>query len=1092
MIAAAIESSDDDISNDSMDVFTSHSSLTTDPSLHALYQIDDPSSQQPNNTADFSSSYEDDDDDLNELCRTSDINYQRKLYTGTFLSLHDACQITIKLARRLNLDKKKTNILLKGIHALLPQDNKLPKTTVGLMKILAHPIFDLGINNDKKVIYYCAECLTCLETPQQTTCSPNCPLNNNYRPFSNASELTINDVKCEIRSTIARYANVINDYRNRSKVLLPCDVPNANVYQTISSTTAIKSNQNQVTVMLHTDGAPVTKIKGKSLWPIQATLCEIPPPLRDHKQAIMIFGAWLGIHHPDRNLLWKNVVNQIQQLFKDEIIVTINKQQLKYIVRIQLITFDLPALASNCNIVQYNGYNACPYCQMTGKAVDKQVMYPHSPIPCPPKTTDDYRRYGTLNSSSTITMGIKGPSPLTDILLFPIQVAIDYMHLTCSGHVKTLIGYWHKMLLPKVFEEASVYLSSIILPHNFNHQFMPLVDYQNWKTKLFRILFLPDRYALHFLYYFIYVRTLYHYETISELDNIDLLFDEYYKNLSKLYGEKSELLTVHLHSHLKEQVLHHGALSMTSCFPRESYLGLAVTMCYGKKYVLAQYISWHLIDRSLCDKNTIEVNDVFITERFYDRHLDIQMIARYKAKLIECLKRQKIIFDESLQIQYYARYRRGLKSYHSKVYSRAGRAISHRVSVANSKCTHARKRCFANVIFYFKLSNVYYAFIKKYPCINLSLGSGLTTAAIPQNILERLDLYYGTKAQMHLDKTKYARQTGSEEIDLGNFVDSEDEKENQEQDLDMPTSLVQTLSTPQGSTASKENSNNKLSQSYSSSRSSIIHTTNDKPLINFDTVFNSPSTSKKRPHDSESSLDVSENDDDDEEPRNVIKKQAKHNDSSDMLNRLLNRKKAPARKRKKLASTVIDSTDVECKGCRDLCDVINKLTKRVERVERVVPAVKQFFRQKSTGAESSSTTAPLSNIEQINLSIKEIFDVEPNQVKGPRDRPTIIIRHLFTISNHVSDYRQYLEKHSNLLKAFLQYRCPGILNMDDTWLEINKSMASLANDIKKNTKTKLARQMANSSTSQQQPIATIPSNDMSTTPDDDLKQNLTF
>ncbi|CAF4290728.1 unnamed protein product [Rotaria sordida] len=122
----------------------------------------------------------------------------------------------------------------------------------------------------------------------------------------------------------------------------------------------------------------------------------------------------------------------------------------------------------------------------------------------------------------------------------------------------------------------------------------------------------------------------------------------------------------------------------------------------------------------------------------------------------------------------------------------------------------------------------------------------------------------GTKAQMHLDKTKFARQTGSEEIDLGNFIESEDEKENQEQDLDMPTSLVQTLSTPQGSTTSKENlTNNKLFQSYSSSRSTDISEYTSIHHLDFDTVFNSPLTSKKRSHDS-SSLDASEDDADDE------------------------------------------------------------------------------------------------------------------------------------------------------------------------------------------------------------------------------------
>jgi hypothetical protein len=343
----------------------------------------------------------------------------------------------------------------------------------------------LGINTTKKVTYYCSECLNFLHTPTQTTCSPECSLNGSYRPFSSVSELTVNDVKSEISSNILRYYNVIDDYRKRSKLLLPCDVPNADVYQTISSTTSIKNSQKQISIMLHIDGAPISQFGNKSLWPIQGTLCEIPPPLRDHKKAVMIFGAWLGKHHPDINLLWKKIVNQFQKLFDDEIIITINKRPVKFIVRIQYVTFDLPALASNCNIIQFNGYHACPFCTVPGKAIGKQVFYPHSSTQYPCKTTDDYRRYGT-NSSSTTTLGIKGPTPLTDILLFPVQIVIDFMHLACSGHMKTLIGYWHKMLLPRVFTEASDYLTSIILPHNFNHQFMPLIDYNNWKTKLFR------------------------------------------------------------------------------------------------------------------------------------------------------------------------------------------------------------------------------------------------------------------------------------------------------------------------------------------------------------------------------------------------------------------------------------------------------------------------------------------------------------------------------------------------------------------------------------------------------------------------------
>ncbi|CAF1523301.1 unnamed protein product, partial [Adineta steineri] len=58
------------------------------------------------------------------------------------------------------------------------------------------------------------------------------------------------------------------------------------------------------------------------------------------------------------------------------------------------------------------------------------------------------------------------------------------MHLVCSGHFKTLITYWERILLPGVFDQGSNYLISIILPHSFKYQFMPLIQYHQWKTKM--------------------------------------------------------------------------------------------------------------------------------------------------------------------------------------------------------------------------------------------------------------------------------------------------------------------------------------------------------------------------------------------------------------------------------------------------------------------------------------------------------------------------------------------------------------------------------------------------------------------------------
>ncbi|CAF1199793.1 unnamed protein product [Rotaria sordida] len=124
--------------------------------------------------------------------------------------------------------------------------------------------------------------------------------------------------------------------------------------------------------MLHTDGAPITKVGGKSLWPVQCTLVEIPPPIRDHMDAIMIFGAWLGGTHPNRDLLWSRIVEQIHDFIQNGITITTDTgEKLKFMIRAQSVTFDLPALAQNCNIIQFNGYDACPDCDIHGIAIER-------------------------------------------------------------------------------------------------------------------------------------------------------------------------------------------------------------------------------------------------------------------------------------------------------------------------------------------------------------------------------------------------------------------------------------------------------------------------------------------------------------------------------------------------------------------------------------------------------------------------------------------------------------------------------------------------------------------------------------------------
>jgi hypothetical protein len=114
-------------------------------------------------------------------------------------------------------------------------------------------------------------------------------------------------------------------------------------------------------------------------------------------------------------------------------------------------------------------------------------------------------------------------------------------------------------------------------------------------SSFFVVYYLPDDYSVHFLFYYTFVKALYFFTDEQQLNGVDRLFYLYYESLSRLYSKRSELATIHCHSHLFSQVNHHGALCFTSCFPRESYRAYVLQLCKSKTYVLRQLITWYEI-----------------------------------------------------------------------------------------------------------------------------------------------------------------------------------------------------------------------------------------------------------------------------------------------------------------------------------------------------------------------------------------------------------------------------------------------------------------------------------------------------------------
>ncbi|CAF3822140.1 unnamed protein product, partial [Rotaria magnacalcarata] len=277
----------------------------------------------------------------------------------------------------------------------------------------------------KLVSVRCVECGEVLLKSNDAKCSISCDSNGKYRSYSKVAELAIMNVEREIKRVAERHIDLINEYPKQAPYLFPSDHISSNIYRQLPT----NESQRNITIILHSDGAPAVSVNNKSLWPVQAIIAEIPIPVRDIKSAVMLFGVWLAAKKPPRNPLLIPIITQLEVLMRSPIVLKQKDgSRLSYNVRIQQAIFDLPARAHFLNIVQYNGHYGCGDCCIEGVAIGRQVYFPFSKKTEKLKDHQFYLRNAKINDGRFI-QGIKGPTPLSSILLLPYQTPYDSMHL---------------------------------------------------------------------------------------------------------------------------------------------------------------------------------------------------------------------------------------------------------------------------------------------------------------------------------------------------------------------------------------------------------------------------------------------------------------------------------------------------------------------------------------------------------------------------------------------------------------------------------------------------------------------------------------
>ncbi|CAF4397199.1 unnamed protein product, partial [Rotaria magnacalcarata] len=246
--------------------------------------------------------------------------------------------------------------------------------------------------------------------------------------------------------------------------------------------------------------------------------------------------------------------------------------------------------------------------------------------------------------------GIKGVSPLRKIMDIPNQIDIDIMHLCFIGHCNFLLCKWEKMIVKQSWLSGNDFLKKIKWPHNFNVELQSLSDRTYWKAHDYRSFllyvmfpfvfsFFPENISSHFSLYFVFVRTLYFYHDLQEVNEVEQLIKIYCEHAQHIYGKAFYLYSSHAHLHLVKKVINNGAFCFHNCFPNESFVRFLRSLRSGNRSLAHQ--TYSSLEKFCCTikKDALSISNIFLDEKLIiDDFLDREYISTYKSQFLDSVK----------------------------------------------------------------------------------------------------------------------------------------------------------------------------------------------------------------------------------------------------------------------------------------------------------------------------------------------------------------------------------------------------------------------------------------------------------------------
>lgn len=264
-------------------------------------------------------------------------------------------------AARHSLSDTALEDLLKLLNLYLPESNLLD-SNIALLKERC------GFTSKfLKTYTFCNVCKNTVDKETESCSTPDCP--GKVPSSKNKSFFMTGDLKIQLTDVLSKPGtwNSVQEYKE-SKASTITDITDGKAYKDLNKEGMFLYSKNNISLTLFTDGVPLFKSSGVSMWPVYLLVNEIPRNQRFLKNMIL-WGVWQGVGKPAMTVFLSELLKDLNDLYVNGFSFKPEKTEVLCKAMLAVATMDLQARSAVLKMTQHNGQYACVYCIQKGEHV---------------------------------------------------------------------------------------------------------------------------------------------------------------------------------------------------------------------------------------------------------------------------------------------------------------------------------------------------------------------------------------------------------------------------------------------------------------------------------------------------------------------------------------------------------------------------------------------------------------------------------------------------------------------------------------------------------------------------------------------------